>query len=245
MTIQVINRAFDILELVAKDPETPKTLSEIAGELQLNAGTCSNIIKTMLERKYLDKLDKPKGYCLGAKVYDLSGSEGYKKDLIKAAKDELELLTTKLNENSLLSILNGDLRIAILRSHSNNALQATTPTEKPAYETTSGRLLVAMLSEKELEKYTAKYGLPKGEDWPEAKDLELFQKQIKKIQKEQFAAEITKGEIVGLAAPVYRKEKVIASLGIYMPVNRYNQRNKAEIIDRIKKAANKISKKLS
>ena len=60
--IQVINRAFDILEYIAKDPDKPKALGEIASDLDLNAGTCANIIKTMVARKYLEKIDKQKGY---------------------------------------------------------------------------------------------------------------------------------------------------------------------------------------
>ena len=151
--IQVINRACDILELIAKDPDTPKTLGEIAGELELNAGTCSNIIKTLVDRQYIEKIDKQKGYCLGAMAYKLTGNEGYKKTLVTAAKLELEALTKKINENSLLAQLNGGTRVAIFRATAKNDVQAVTPAEKPAYETTSGRMLIAMLPDEERKKF--------------------------------------------------------------------------------------------
>src|SRR5574340_1645545 len=101
--IQVINRALDILEFLASEPERPKSLSEIAEKLDLNSGTCANIIKTLVNRRYVEKLDKKRGYFLGAKAYGLTGNDGYKKDLIGAAKEILEGLTKKLNENSLLA----------------------------------------------------------------------------------------------------------------------------------------------
>lgn len=54
--IQVINRAFDILEFVATDPTRPKSLTEVAEAAGLNQGTCANIMKTMVNRRYLDQV---------------------------------------------------------------------------------------------------------------------------------------------------------------------------------------------
>ena len=84
--IQVINRALDIIEYISKEPETPKSLSDISGTLDLNAGTCANIIKTLVERNYIEKLVNKKGYQLGKRFYQLGNFSGYKKDLIEVAK---------------------------------------------------------------------------------------------------------------------------------------------------------------
>ena len=54
--IQVINRALDILELIAEEPEKQKSLSEISEKLDLNSGTCANIIKTLVSRNYINKI---------------------------------------------------------------------------------------------------------------------------------------------------------------------------------------------
>ena len=63
--IQVIHRALNIMEYIALDPERPKGLGDIAERMDLNAATCANIIKTLVTRKYLVKLEKQKGYLLG------------------------------------------------------------------------------------------------------------------------------------------------------------------------------------
>lgn len=242
--IQVINRAFDILEFIAEYPESPKSLGEIAGKLNLNAGTCANIIKTLVHRKYLDKLDRQKGYCLGAMAFGLSGNESYKKDLTEAAKDELNALTKEINENTLLAVLNGNIRVAILRAQGTNDIQATTPAEKTAYETTSGRLLVAMLADDELDRYIAKYGLPDAAIWPEASGFKNFQKEIQKIRKEQSAIQFTTGGIAGISVPVFNEKKVVASIGLYMPVFRFKTKNRAEVIKLMTKYAHRITKNL-
>lgn len=242
--IQVINRAFDILELIAKEPDKQMPLGEIAEKLDLNAGTCANIIKTLVSRKYLDKADKKKGYCLGAKAYGLTGNEGYKKDLIEAAKEELNLLTSSFNENYLLAVLDNDIRRVIVRVLSSHSIQASTASEKRAYNSSSGRSLIAMLSDMELEKFIKRFGLPKEEEWEGVNSEQALVEQIIQIRTDGYATQLTKDKIVGLAVPVYKSEKVIASLSIYMPQFRYNKSDKMEVIALLKQASKNISKKL-
>ena len=77
--IQVINRALDILEIVAANPEKPTALGEIADALGLNHGTCANIMKTLVTRNYLEQVGTKKGYILGAKSYALTNNDAYRK----------------------------------------------------------------------------------------------------------------------------------------------------------------------
>jgi DNA-binding IclR family transcriptional regulator len=67
--IQVIHRALNIMEYIATDPDRPKELGDIAEDLKLHAATCANIIKTLVTRQYLVKLEKQKGYLLGPMFY--------------------------------------------------------------------------------------------------------------------------------------------------------------------------------
>ncbi|WP_343703784.1 IclR family transcriptional regulator [Chitinophaga sp.] len=242
--IQVINRAIDILEYLAAEPERPKPLGEIAGHLNLNEGTCANIIKTLVHRKFVDKLEKRQGYCLGARAYALTGNEGYKRELIAAAKKEMEKLTGKLNENSVLAVLNKETRLVIASVSSTHPVQAVTNQEKRAYDSASGRLLIGMLPETELLAFLEKYGLPKAGEWEEAKDKKSLLKETAKIRQQGYAMQKTAGKIVGLAVPVYLGEKVVASLSVYLPDFRYKNANKNELIDLLAQAAEKISRSL-
>lgn len=240
--IQVINRAFDILEFLAEEPDKHRSLTEIAEKFNLNHGTCANIIKTMVTRKYIEKLENKKGYCLGSKAYGLTGSEGYKKDLITAAKGELEYLTNKLNENSLLAVLENDLRRVIIRVMSTHPIQASTASEKRAYISSTGRLLIAMLSEPELEKFIRQYGLPKQDEWEGVTAKRSLLKQIAKIRELGYATQVSKENIFGLAVPVYKGDKVIASISVYMPEFRYKKSNREELISMLKSASEHITK---
>lgn len=243
--IQVINRALDILEYMARETDTPKTLSEIADNLQLNAGTCANILKTLVNRKYVDKLDKKKGYRLGIMSYRLTKNNNYYTDLVSASKHEIELLTSKINENSICAILKDGNRIDIVRTQSTQDLQANTAPEMHAFNSASGRLLVAMLSDDELENFLQLYGQSGREFWEESKNKNNLIKAIKKIRKDGYTLRIKDRQIVGIAIPLHNANHVIASLAVYLPVTRFDKERKKEILHAMHQTAKTIEKNLS
>lgn len=243
--IQVINRAMDIIEYLAKDPQSVKSLSNIAATLNLNAGTCANIIKTLVDRGYIEKLEDKKGYLLGKKIQQLSSSYGYKKHLIEVSRPVMQQVTDKLEENTLLGILSGDLRIAIVQIQSNQDVQAIAANEKRAYSAASGRLLVGMLPDNELIEFITMYGLPKPEEWGGCSTKKSFLQQVEKIRKDGYATQQSVRKIVGVAVPVKQGELVIASLSIYMPAYRFEKAQKESIIRYLNKSAATISARLN
>lgn len=60
-------RAFDILELLNTNGQ-PMTIADLCRELNLNRITCTNLVKTMIAKKYLYKNERGK-LCLTGKVY--------------------------------------------------------------------------------------------------------------------------------------------------------------------------------
>lgn len=220
------------------------SLSEIAAKTGLNAGTCANIIKTLVARNYLEKVGRFEGYRIGRKMYGITGESSKNELLIEASLAQMQALTGKLNENTLLCVLSGDKRIVIKRIQSDNELQANTAKEKKVWDTASGRLLVAMLEEEELHQFIESFGLPTKQEWADAAGMKSFQQSIKLIRKQGYSIQVTKEHILGIAFPVYAKGKVVASLGMYMPESRCNASGIKEIISLIKKSAKIISRSL-
>ena len=143
--IQVINRSIDILEYVAEEINRPKLMGNIAQDLNLNTSTCANIVKTLVNRGLLRKADNEKGYLIGTRLREISnGSLGFS-DLIDRAN---HLFSDKvLEENCLIAVLKDDKRQVIFNKKSEQLIQATTGVEKHAYDTSTGRLLIAFLDE--------------------------------------------------------------------------------------------------
>lgn len=243
--IQVINRALDLLELIATDPERPKSLGDLADNLQLNHGTCANILKSLVARGYVEQIGTKKGYILGPKSYSLTGNEAYQKDLLEAAKEEMDLLTQSVNENCLLAILKDNQRVAIYRTFAEQDLQVRTADIKPVYDSASGRLLLAMLTKDKLERFLTKYGLPSEESWPEVQTESKLYEALSLMRREELALQtITNRHVMGLAVPIYKKGLVVASLSIYLPEYRYMALDKHKLIDSLRKCAQKINKRL-
>ncbi len=243
--IQVINRAFDIMELIAQDRSRLYTLSEIAGQLKLNNGTCANIIKTLVTRGYLEQEGRKTGYRLGSMSYLLTGNYSHKQELLEAATGPMNQLSDLLNESSILSVLKDDARLVLYEVKSTHELQVINKKEKEAYRTSTGRMILACMDEKEQSEFVRKFGLPAPDAWPGIEDEEDLKTELNKIRKKQLAIQVSKAQIVGLAIPVFKNNKVIASLGIYLPETRYTSAMQAEALEELRKAGEMINAKLN
>ncbi|WP_128548095.1 IclR family transcriptional regulator [Larkinella soli] len=243
--IQVINRAFDILEFVASEGNRPKTLTEVAEAAGLNPGTCANIMKTMVSRRYLDQAGPKKGYCLGSRAYWLTGNTAYRKDILEEARPAMAELSRRLEESCLLAVLNGDQRLIIHRELCDQPLQVQTANEKHAYDSASGRLLVSLLNDAELVKFKNRYGLPTTDLWEEAASEPAFYAQIQAVRQRGYAFQESPRQVVGYAVGVYRQQEVVASLSVYLPTYRHTPEKAALVIDHLRQTAERISGGLS
>lgn len=242
--IQVINRAFDILEYVATEPNRPKSLTEVAEAAGLNHGTCANIMKTMVNRRYLDQAGPKKGYCLGSRAYWLTGNMSYRKDILEAARPHMITLSQQLEESCLLAVLNGDQRLIIHRELCNHPLQVQTADEKHVYDAASGRLLVGILPDAELVKFKNRYGLPTPEVWNEAASEPAFYSQMQLIRQRGYAFQETLRQVVGYAVGIYRQEEVVASLSVYLPTYRHTSGKATAVVSGLQQTAERISNDL-
>ena len=239
--IQVVNRAFDIIEFIASSGRKDIPLKEIADGLQLNQGTCANIIKTMVSRGYLEKSSSKKGYSLGPMLYFITGDYSYSVDLINAAKEPMYLLTEKINESCMLGVVRNDIRISLYEVHAEQEIRVVNKKEKALYQTASGRLLLAYLPLAKQKEFIKKYGLPKEEVWEDGADEEGLFMELKKIKKKEMAIQVAPSKILGIALPVGEPGDVIASLGVYLPEFRFSGEKKDQIIEAMKEATKQIN----
>jgi IclR family KDG regulon transcriptional repressor len=132
----------------------------------------------------------------------------------------------------------------IHRKESSQLVQAHTPDEKKAYDSSTGRLLIAMLADEELDKFINRFGLPPASIWHDANSKKKFYQQVQQIRKYGYALIEDSVQIVGLAAAIYKNNKVVASLSIYIPSFRFNNQVKTKMIRLGVAAAKKISANL-
>ncbi|GAB3018408.1 IclR family transcriptional regulator [Niabella terrae] len=242
--IQVINRAFDIIEFLSRDVNKSYSLSEIADGLKLNRATCANIIKTMMERNYVEQMGPKKGYKLGYMMFKALGSGGTQERLKKAAEEIMIQLTAKIRETSLLSILRNEYRVVIYQVESERSLMVKAPIENLAYYTPSGRIMIAHLEAAALKAFVDSYGLPKKELWPEAATPIKFNKELEKIRRQGYAFHLPPSHVFGMACGIEEKGTVVASLSVYLPAARLTKDSEKQILKELQAAAQKISSRL-
>jgi len=245
--IQVINRAFDILEFCAKKPEHVYTLGEISDQLKIHNSTCANILKTLVLRKYIENIGLKKGYRLGSMAYHLTGSSSFRKDLVMFAKNSMEDIVKELNETCILSVLRKSdmMRVILYQVQGHNELTVQTPIEKNVYRAATGHLLLSYLSENEISRMIVKFGLPDINDWREAATQEKLFLELQRIRKEGVIIRYDSNHIVGIAVPIMKEEHVIASISVYMPEMRYQGSMKELTLSRLKQISLEISERLS
>ncbi|NIJ54634.1 IclR family transcriptional regulator [Dyadobacter arcticus] len=243
--VQVIIKALDILELVAQRSGQAVTLTEISHELQLNQATASNIINTMITKGYLEHVGKKKGYRLGLAAYRLTNEVNYEQDLVSAARETMSQLTAQLNESCLLGVLRNQKRYILHAVHSTQDIQVQIRSERNVYETASGRLLLAYLPEKELERLILRNGLPDPELWEGAATKMSLLEALINIRREGICTTHLKNtQVRGFAVPIFANAVVAAGLSVFLPEYRCSAARQKEIILALRDAAMQISQKL-
>ena len=242
--IQVINRALNILELVSKERDRDFSLGEIANSLNLNASTCANIIKTLVNRGYLEQKAIKQGYKLGAQAYYLTGNFSNRKELLKASAIPLQELRDKLNESCILTIMKENMRVTLQKELSSQELQVVSNgEEKNIYLTATGRIVLACQNISTQLDFIKKYGLP-GSMWPEVKNEKDLIDELDKIKRKQLAIHFDGAFIVGVGAPIYKNGDVLAAIGVYLPEVRFNYKMQERIFVEISRTAQLISEKM-
>ncbi|MBC7867371.1 MAG: IclR family transcriptional regulator [Gloeobacteraceae cyanobacterium ES-bin-316] len=242
--IQVIIRAIDILEFVATHETEPAPLIKIAEHVGLSQPTTANIVKTLLEKNYLEQIGRKKGYRLGIAAFRLTRNPSYQQNLITAAKGPMEELTEQLNETSILATIRNNKRVILHQVECNQVLKVNAIMITDVYNASTSRLLMAYLPLKELNSLLKSVGLPTKTNWPGAESRAGLDNALKKIREEEFVQTISVYHTVGFAVPIYNNKEVVAALSIFVPQSRYTDSHKEKIAKLIRKAANKITDQL-
>jgi DNA-binding IclR family transcriptional regulator len=242
--IQVIHRALDLLELLASQPEKIFPLGEIAQLLDLHRATCSNILKTLAQRGYVERLPSRGGYRLGSLASPWQGLAAHDRELSVLAKPVLQALSQELNETSLIGVIRGTRRVTLECAASDRDLQVRSRQVRSVYETASGRLLLAYLPPEQQQAFVDRVGLPDESVWPEAHSSEDLEQALAGIRRQKLARSQSAEHVVGLAVPVWREKQVVASVSVYLPEVRFKSRRRDEIIAALRKAGEDISRQL-
>jgi IclR family KDG regulon transcriptional repressor len=157
-TMKSLTKALDILDLFL-DNQGEMALSEIAKLSGLNKTTVSRIVSTLVKHGYLKQREKRGKYSLGTIYLSFSGVVKSKLRLRSIAIPYLTKLSQQAHESAIIAYGNGDEEVFTETFHDTsqpNSVLKVVPVEgagMPLHSTSLGKVLLANMSDEELEKY--------------------------------------------------------------------------------------------
>jgi IclR family transcriptional regulator, acetate operon repressor len=160
-TIQSVERALTLLEIVADDPQD-LSLSELAERSGLNVSTCHHLAATLVARGYLTQLGRNRGYTLGTRIRDLHEMSSGERDPAVLLRDPLAALGLHLGHGVQMAVMSENSLITKLSfPDPNGQLQEPDEIEKisASHATATGKAILAWIPDTELARVISANGL--------------------------------------------------------------------------------------
>ena len=242
--IQVVERAFRLLESVAQGEGRPCLLGGLAAKAGLNPATAARIAHTLTELGYLDQSARRKGYVLGRKVFRLVRGQDSTPSLLAAAQPLMQEFSDRTGEYICLSGLRDNLRVLfsyILATHPVQVTGRIEHSETP-YRSVSGHLLLAALPRSEQVEFFDRNGLP-GAYWPQIHSREEFLSTLDRIRADGRIVE-SRDDCTAIAMPVRDCDRTVAALGVYLPTYRFKGERQRLLLRLLQETAEGIGRLL-
>lgn len=242
--IQVIDRAFDIVEFLAMQPEEDFTLAQISDACGIQKTTAVNILKSLEARGYVSHQGRMKGYHLGYKVYAISGTTAFSKKIDSLARPEIEAVFDEFSETVVLATENRGKRIVINSVECQQGITARVSHSDDIYRSATGRIMLAFYPEKKARVIIDRIGLPDPTSWEGIYSREMLFEELAAIREEGVSVTYGQFDIVGIAVPITVGGNVVASLGVCLPAYRSTSSILMLIRDTLDRCAARIGAKL-
>ena len=208
------------------------THAKLSAELGIPKSSLTQLLGNLVERGYLSFKPGPNLYEIGPRLVELVERQAQTMDMPRIAQRFCDKLTRETGESSSFYLLAGDEseRICGVNSSQSLTFNMRVGETAPLYATSSGKVMLAWMSEGELKAYLARVELRAftGKTLTRAAALKKGIAQVRNDTLAWSVEEYTQG-IIGLAAPVAQSEhKLLGVLNIAYPSARDNpaQRNR-------------------
>lgn len=245
--IQVIDRAFDILELLS-DVKEGMGVTEIANRIGLNKSTVHRILMSMASRGYIERAAGKGVYRNGLKLVDLASVHLNSVELKTEARPFLRELTARMNLATHLAILDGSEAVYIDKVEVESSLRLYSQIGRriSVHCSALGKCLLSGLTDSEVAERLRKCEF-KRHTGNTLSGRQVLTRQVEAVRQRGYAVDDQEHEegIRCLAAPVrdYRG-KVVAAISLTGPASVVSPDRDAEIGDMVMHTAREISRRL-
>jgi DNA-binding IclR family transcriptional regulator len=243
--VQSVDRAISVLELLARNGETG--ITEIAGELGVHKSTASRLLSVLENRGLVEQLGERGKYAIGFGVVRLAGAATGRMDLAKIGRQTCQSLAETLGETVNIAIADDGVAINISQARGSAAIttQNWTGQRTPLHATSSGKVLLAYLSDVErkrllrrkLEQFTPRTTI----------DPDELTAELERVAEDGYAACFEELELGmhAVAVPVYGPGgEVVAAMSASGPSYRLSKQRVRQIVRPLTEASADLSAQL-
>jgi DNA-binding IclR family transcriptional regulator len=147
--ITVIGKVAGILRLVARGPVT---VTSVARELAMPKSSASRLLKQLAASGILEPSAARTGYRAGFMIMAAAGAAVTEPSLVDRLDDLVRRLVERFGHTGYVSVLDGDIVRGVRVREGTNLLRVVTPVghRYPAFATSTGRALLARLTDDEV-----------------------------------------------------------------------------------------------
>ena len=243
---QTVSRAVALLKAFT-DAQPEWSASDLARAAGLNKTTTYRLLKALESEGMLARSPATDAFRLGPEIIALGARALRSIDLRALSRPELEALAHQTGETATLEVLAGDQVLIldeVVSRHPLGSAQAI-GTRWPAHATSTGKALLAELSEAE-RRAILRRPLARLTD-KTITTLSALRNEFSRIHERGYATAIEELEagFIAVGAPVRNHEgRVVAAISVGGPSIRLTEDRLADVAGHVKQAARRISEKL-
>lgn len=242
--IKSVKKTIEVLNIFLVENKE-LTITEISKKLNINKSTVLRILRTLDSEDMLIEDQNTHKYSLGIALYRLGLLVKEKLNLREKALPIMEKLVKKTKESVYLSVIAGRERVAIEKIESSSYIRRVVKLGEalPLYTGGTGKVLLAFLSDAEIEEYISKEKISPFTQRTIINSRMLL-KELKEVRKNGYAIAIGERipDATAIGVPIFDYTgKAIACLTLSGPTERIPSQKLTKFISLLKEASSEIS----
>ncbi len=246
--VKSLVRGLDILETLSAHPDG-LTLSEICRTLTLPKSSTHALLHGLLARNYLMNGRRDRTYRLGPRLFQLGNAYVQGIDLVGEGQETVRAVSRRCDETVHLATLEGRDVLYVAKEEGTSYIRMVSALGKrvPAHGTGIGKVLLAALSEEELQTLYPPERPPERLTSTTITRLPELKAELARTRERGYALD-NEESTVGLrcvAAPIYDAERqTVAAMSVSVPVSRWSPERQEELLALVRDGARELSQRL-
>ncbi|MFI7412808.1 IclR family transcriptional regulator [Streptomyces sp. NPDC049627] len=244
--VQSVDRAVSVLEILARRGEAG--VSEVAAEIDVHKSTAFRLLGALEARGLVEQTAERGKYRLGFGIVRLAGAVTGRLDITQQGRPVCERLSEEIGETVNIAVLQEHYAVNLYQVRGPGAVGTHNWVGQltPVHATSSGKVLLAHLSEKERADVLAASGTRKLTPHTLTSRARL-EKNLAEARERGYAVALEELEIGlhAMAAPIRSRDgEVIAALSASGPTYRFTEERMRDLAPVLIKGAEEISRRM-